>query len=484
MGTVFSNGKIDIATLQTLCNTITQIQPAIAASAARVDALGAPQLEQLKEPLSKAKTTLDSLDEAATGLAKVAPSLPAMLGANGTRNYLVIAQNNSEIRSTGGFPGSRMLMTIDNGQIELESFEAVGTHFPAGTIPLTDEEYAVVNDLMQTGATFAPGDVNAVPSFPRAAQLMEWCWEEEGNDDVDGVIAIDPVFLQSLLALTGGVTTSDGTVVDGTNAAQILLNETYYLPTDEQDPFFSEVAGLAVKKIMGSLGSVSMTDLATTLTAGTEQGRFLLYMDDPTEEATITDLGADGEVNQDATAKNIQDRGLGFINKLAELCKADGKKVAVTGNEFYVNNCDDKGDESTADVIIEVSVPAQTTVELCSTEAQTILSKEDTIGIFGSNQVSAEGVLAADANLSCLGSNPDTDVIGIGFDAGSTIKAAVTDGTFIGAVTQSPLMMGYYAIYAMTAIANGDTVEDMPMPGYWYDSTNMDDPTIKPNLYD
>jgi ribose transport system substrate-binding protein len=191
-----------------------------------------------------------------------------------------------------------------------------------------------------------------------------------------------------------------------------------------------------------------------------------------------------GEVNQDATAKNIQDRGLGFINKLAELCKADGKTVAVTGNEFYVNNCDDKGDESTADVIIEVSVPAQTTVELCSTEAQTILSKEDTIGIFGSNQVSAEGVLAADANLSCLGSDPETDVIGIGFDAGSTIKAAVTDGTFIGAVTQSPLMMGYYAIYAMTAIANGDTVEDMPMPGYWYDSTNMDDPTIKPNLYD
>lgn len=300
MGTVFSNGKIDIATLQTLCNTITQIQPAIAASAARVDALGAPQLEQLKEPLSKAKTTLDSLNEAATGLAKVAPSLPAMLGANGTRNYLVIAQNNSEIRSTGGFPGSRMLMTIDNGQIELESFEAVGTHFPAGTIPLTDEEYAVVNDLMQTGATFAPGDVNAVPSFPRAAQLMEWCWEEEGNDDVDGVIAIDPVFLQSLLALTGGVTTSDGTVVDGTNAAQILLNETYYLPTDEQDPFFSEVAGLAVKKIMGSLGSVSTTDLASTLTAGTEQGRFLLYMDDPAEEATVTDLGADGEVNQDA----------------------------------------------------------------------------------------------------------------------------------------------------------------------------------------
>lgn len=73
MGTVFSNGKIDIATLQTICNTISQIQPAIAASAVRVDALGTPQLEQLKEPLAKAKTMLDSLNEAATGLVRDHP---------------------------------------------------------------------------------------------------------------------------------------------------------------------------------------------------------------------------------------------------------------------------------------------------------------------------------------------------------------------------------------------------------------------------
>ena len=43
---------------------------------------------------------------------------------------------------------------------------------------------------------------------------------------------------------------------------------------------------------------------------------------------------------------------------------------------------------------------------------------------------------------------------GVGFDAGSIIKAAVQDGTFLGAVTQSPLMMGYYAIYALTAAAD------------------------------
>ena len=193
-----------------------------------------------------------------------------------------------------------------------------------------------------------------------------------------------------------------------------------------------------------------------------------------------------GEVNQDATAQNIQQRGTGFINKMIELLQADGKTVAVSGNEFYVNAAEGAdADAKDADVVIQVAVPAQTTVELCSTEAQAILSQENCIAVFGSNQVSAEGVLAANANLNVLGSDPaNGDVVGVGFDAGSIIKAAVKDGTFIGAVTQSPLMMGYYAIYALTAAANGQKLQDVPTDGYWYDATNMEDEDIAPNLYD
>ena len=193
-----------------------------------------------------------------------------------------------------------------------------------------------------------------------------------------------------------------------------------------------------------------------------------------------------GEVNQDATAQNIQQRGTGFINKMIELLQADGKTVAVSGNEFYVNAAEGAdADAKDADVVIQVAVPAQTSVELCSTEAQAILSQENCIAVFGSNQVSAEGVLAANANLNVLGSDPaNGDVVGVGFDAGSIIKAAVKDGTFIGAVTQSPLMMGYYAIYALTAAANGQELQDVPTDGYWYDATNMEDEDIAPNLYD
>ncbi|MGN1171292.1 MAG: substrate-binding domain-containing protein [Lachnospiraceae bacterium] len=191
-----------------------------------------------------------------------------------------------------------------------------------------------------------------------------------------------------------------------------------------------------------------------------------------------------GEVNQEATSESITSRGLGFIDKFAELAAADGKKVAVIGNEYYVNNCKDAGDEASADVIIEVAVPAQTTVELCATEASVILNKADTIGMFGSNQVAAEGILTANENLDVLGTDPETSILAAGFDAGSVIKGAITSGKMFGAVTQSPLAMGQTTVEVLTKIANGESVSDVPTQGYWYDSSNMDDPSISPNLYD
>ena len=190
-----------------------------------------------------------------------------------------------------------------------------------------------------------------------------------------------------------------------------------------------------------------------------------------------------GEVNQDATSANISERGMGFINKFIELAKADGYTVAVVGNDFYVNQVKDNGDQASADIILEVAVPAQTTVELCATEASNIMNKDDTIAMFGSNQVSAEGVLTANQNLNKLGTD-EGKIVGAGFDAGSVLKAAVKDGTMLGAVTQSPLMQGKISIETLAKICDGESVEDVTTDGYWYDSTNMDDEEIAPNLYD
>lgn len=57
----------------------------------------------------------------------------------------------------------------------------------------------------------------------------------------DGVIAIDPLFLQNMLAVTGGVTMPDGSVLDGTNTAQTLLNIVYAKMTPEKRTGISQM---------------------------------------------------------------------------------------------------------------------------------------------------------------------------------------------------------------------------------------------------
>ena len=185
---------------------------------------------------------------------------------------------------------------------------------------------------------------------------------------------------------------------------------------------------------------------------------------------------------QDAVSDSVVSRGLGFIDKIGELAAADGYTVKLEGNERYVN---DAKVESADDgkIIIETLVPSQVTAELSATDCAALLNKDDIIALYGSNQHSAEAMVTANENLQKLGTG-EGDVIGAGFDSGAVIKAAVADGTFLGAITQAPVAMGEKLVELMVAAANGETVEDVDTGAQWYTAENMDDPEIAQNLYD
>ncbi|MBN1777592.1 MAG: substrate-binding domain-containing protein [Clostridiales bacterium] len=191
-----------------------------------------------------------------------------------------------------------------------------------------------------------------------------------------------------------------------------------------------------------------------------------------------------GEINQDATSESITNRGLGFLDKFIELAAADGIKVAVIGNEKYVGDIQPGAVvEADADVVIEVRVPALTTTELCATEAGVVLNEPDTIAIFGSNQVAAEGIITANEMLGVCGTTDDM-IIAVGFDSGTVIKAAVRGGMMYGAVTQSPVGIGKVLIDLLLAVSNGEPVEDTDTGCAFYTVDNIDSDEIAPNLYD
>lgn len=189
-----------------------------------------------------------------------------------------------------------------------------------------------------------------------------------------------------------------------------------------------------------------------------------------------------GVLGQDATSESIVNRGLGFIDRIAELIQADGKTVTVEGNDKYVGDSKVKKTDG-ADVVIEVAVPAQVDASLSKTDCETILNKEDTIAVYGSNQHSGEAMVSANETLQKFGTGED-QVIGVAFDSGKVIMGAVENGTFLGAITQAPVAMGEKIVELLYAAANGETVEDVDTGCQWYTAENMKDEEIAQNLYE
>ena len=186
-----------------------------------------------------------------------------------------------------------------------------------------------------------------------------------------------------------------------------------------------------------------------------------------------------GVMGQDATAESIINRGLGFIDKIAELVKGKGLTVTVEGNDKYVADCKvDKAEG--ADVVIEVLVPSEVKNDLSIIDGQTLLNKADTICIYGSNQFSAENLVSADENIGRLGK----DVVGVGFDSGAALKAAVKSGKLAGAITQAPVAMGEKLVELLHAAASKQSVSDVDTGCQWYTAENMENAEIAQNLYD
>lgn len=311
-GKLFQDGMINVSALQAVADSLSDSSKVFKSANEKIQGIGDTHISQVTELVDKAKDGFATLNGAVDAAEKVAPVLPQMLGANGqTRHYLVLAMSNVEIRACGGFPGSRGVMSVTDGKLELGDFVKVDMmKEPLTPLPITDEEA----NLFTTGwgltgfntLGYTMGDVTMTPDYPRAAQLASDMQKAIVGDDIDGVFAVDPVFLQYMLGVVGGTQLPDGTVVDGSNAAKVLLHDIYWnYPVEEQDAIFAAVAGSAFNKIVDELGSSDITKIAAAIEKGASEGRILMYSRNDDEEKAAKALGISGALQTDTSEAPI-----------------------------------------------------------------------------------------------------------------------------------------------------------------------------------
>ena len=112
------------------------------------------------------------------------------------------------------------------------------------------------------------------------------------------------------------------------------------------------------------------------------------------------------------------------------------------------------------------------------TSKSIIQANSDIVGMYGSNEAAASGIVQGVAETG-------KDVTVVGFDSGKTQIDAIKAGKEAGAVTQSPVKIGYYTVKAAVAAINGAKLPTVIDSGFaWYDKNNIDNADIKANLYE
>ncbi|HPS40545.1 MAG TPA: DUF4012 domain-containing protein [Candidatus Woesebacteria bacterium] len=118
-------------------------------------------------------------------------------------NYIVLLQNNDELRATGGFMGSYFVLASQDGQISLPQIQDI--YAPDGQFKGFLKAPKGMEKYLSSGNGMRLPDANWWPNFPDSAEQILYFFEETEKKDYQGVIAINLHTIEELLDLTGDV---------------------------------------------------------------------------------------------------------------------------------------------------------------------------------------------------------------------------------------------------------------------------------------
>ena len=312
--------QVDWTTAETALNNVADIR-------ARLDVAALDP--RIAGPLAQLDSYLPTL-QTAVALGKVAP---ALLGAEGPRTYLMLAQNSEELRPTGGFITGVGLMTVDGGELgELDFSDSYSVFNPDVDHPLAPP------DLERTmGAQILVfRDSNWSPDYPTAASVAQSLYQLDTSTATDGVFAFDieatrrivgameplalpgydePVTSQNLVAAMRDVWAAP---VDIEGTAADRATSPWW---SHRKDFMGDLAAAGRAKV--ETGEVNFGALAQAMYSSLQEKHILLSVTDPATLTLLRNAGWTGAVEPgDADYLLVVDSNVGW-NKVNALVDRD-----------------------------------------------------------------------------------------------------------------------------------------------------------------
>jgi len=220
--------------------------------------------------------------------------LPELLG---DKTYLVLLQNNTELRPTGGFMGSYARITFKDGG--LVGWKVEDIYQPDGQLAGHVEPPYPVQEAFRQG-WWRLRDANWDPDFASSAATVAWFFEQ-GKEKTDGIVAVNLDLMKKWVGVLGEVksVTYDETITENNLYGLAQKHaEIDWKPGSTQKRDFLGAVGVAVWEETKHAPVQKIAQLAKLVWGELKSGQITIWMKDPQAQQLVKDRGWSGELQR------------------------------------------------------------------------------------------------------------------------------------------------------------------------------------------
>lgn len=183
--------------------------------------------------------------------------VPELIGTTGPKNYLIIIQNDKEIRPSGGLLGGYAFLSMENGSFRLVK---------SGDISFLDKE--VKSDRLPAPEFISRflgekslylRDSNYSPDFKKSASTFLELWYNTPQPlAVEGIIILDTQFIKTLIDTLGEIKLDNGEIINSGNIEATFDNFFLYIGDQSlQSRKYKDITSIILNELLKKTFSYS-----------------------------------------------------------------------------------------------------------------------------------------------------------------------------------------------------------------------------------
>jgi len=232
--------------------------------------------------------------------------LPMLLGESEEKKYLILFQNDKELRPTGGFITAYAILRIDKGVIHVDKSEDI--YSLDDSIPNKPPAPAPILKYLAKVYTFNLRDSNLSPDFIESMKTFNSLYDKAGEKvKVDGIIAMDTNVLVTTIKILDDQVSVTGLTFNTKNDPRCDCPQVIYELEDnisrpvnyvkiKRKGLLGELLQALMTKALSSSPKIYWGPLFQALIAQTNEKHILFYLFDKDAQSGIEALNAAGRI--------------------------------------------------------------------------------------------------------------------------------------------------------------------------------------------